>query len=1091
MTIKNSEYQSPNTVGKRQTIPIDVNDPRLRWDKIGQTLARSGAEVLQVNQNATNLLASGLNAAAGVVTLQGQITGSALTYDNVAGSIGLGIFSSGEFAPSPVSNAHAAYLGEDIVLTFDFDTTDTNNKWINQFYIDIYDPSTSKWLSIAQVFDATSLNKTSSSQTITLTFEILASTGIANTTNITNVRIATSDAVLHKSVYVETGAPNPAYASMFDTPNITLSHGTDWYSVKVNNLDAQISKGLFGIIVEENVTTEANVNNIDSSKWVQASQSTLVSPIVIYAPDDAHRWVRVKFISKSGGPSSYSVPQDVTPDTFIKSNTTPPDNVTSASAIFSGDDVVVTFALPSSNAGASLKVTLNAIVNGSASSFYAYFYHNLIQGETSFTIKSADIYAQFGNYYSSYQGTVQSVSLVGVESTSTANIATFTRTSTISSVTPALGTPNINNSDGVFTVVAIQNGYSVSWSNPNTFSYAEIYESKIPWAAYPTDDSAIVYQGNSPAVIQTTDASPRYILIHYYDKYDVSSQFNTITAAGQIGGAKVTPIDSATLSLINNPIKISTDGSIFTGAGDLNTYPQLYLNKDGLFAKDANGNATTYIVNSAINGASTFITTRAKIADWTITDAAIESTLTTGITKYTGLSASNVSYAFWAGSGTSQNTDNTAQFSVTPLGRVNAKNIYITGNGTTQDLINVNNLFKVDNLGAVTASSATISGVLHVKESSTFDGNIFVGNAGIITAGVSQTAGSSVQIAYQGLVAYNGDHSATTKIYSTPAGSTAGGSSSSVSLWSSTALFGTDLAHGWLIQNNKLNSTYISLDSAADTITITSNANNAYGIKLSAKADTDHAIQSGYFAAPDFYVNHDGSMTAQNATIKGVVTAKTGYIGYVSDTSPGWTIDTGQIKAVSGSSSIVLDAPLNRLQSYGNSSLAPGSVVSYSADSVGGPIGQTSGTAQGSSTNTYYSAGYIASDNYLVMSTAKAFQIFGGNQSKGDVPLLSVDPTGSSTNWYNNGVKQAVGKSFAAISTGVIYLDSNDIIIGNGSDTGSGSSGNIYFNGNLNIRNSTDVLGSHGYIRNIYIGTSAPAVGSTGTGFVGDLYVTY
>jgi hypothetical protein len=1063
MVVRNSEYQSPNSVGKRQSIPIDVNDPRLRWDKIGQTLARSGAEVLQIDRGKVNATAFGLNSASAVLDLQAQITGSALSFDNVAGSIGLGIFSSGEYAPSAVQNAHAAYVGEDIVLTFDFDTTSSNNKWMNQYYVDIYDPSTSKWLSIAQVFDGTNLNQTSSAQTITLTFEILASTGIANTTNVTNVRIATSDAVLHKSAYVETGAPNPAYASIFDTPDVSLGHGTDYYTVTINNLAAQIAKGLYGIIVEENVTTEIDITKIDSTKWVQASQSTLVSPITIYAPNDGHRWVRVKFISKSGGPSSYSTPQDVTPDTFIKSNTTPPDNVTSVSATFSGDDVVVTFALPSSNAGASLKVTLNAIVNNNPSSFYGYFYYNIIQGETSFKIKSSDIYAQFGAYYSSYQGTVQSVSLVGVESSSTANIAAFSRTSTISSIIPVYGVPNINNADGVFTVVAIQNGYSVSWSNPNTFSYGEIYESKTPWNAYPTNDSAIVYQGNSPAVIQTFDASPRYILIHYYDKYDVSSQFNTITAAGQIGGVKVTPIDSATLSLINNPIKISTAGSIFTGAGDVNTYPQLYLNKDGLFAKDANGNVTTYIVNSAINGAATFITTRAKIADWTITDAAIESTLTTGITKYTGLSASNADYAFWAGSGTSQNTDNTAQFSVTPLGKVNAKNIYITGNGTNQDLININNgLFKVDNLGAVTASNATISGILHVKESSTFDGNIFVGNAGIITAGTSQTQGSSVQIAYQGLVAYDGNHLATTKIYSTPAGSTATGSSSSISLWSSAALFGTDLANGWLIQNNKLNSTYISLDSSANTLTIVSSGNNAYGVKLSANSTSDHAIASGYFAAPDFFVNHDGAMTAQNATIKGVVTAKTGYIGYVSDTSPGWTIDTGQIKAVSGSSSIILDAPLNRLQSYGNSSLAPGSVVSYSADSTGGPVGQTSGTAQSSPTNTYYSAGYIASDNYMVMSTAKAFQIFGSSQSKGDVPLLSIDPNGSSTNWYNNGAKQTVGKSFAAISTGVIYLDSNDIIIGNGADTGTGSSGNIYFNGNLNIRNSTDVLGSHG-----------------------------
>jgi hypothetical protein len=156
-------------------------------------------------------------------------------------------------------------------------------------------------------------------------------------------------------------------------------------------------------------------------------------------------------------------------------------------------------------------------------------------------------------------------------------------------------------------------------------------------------------------------------------------------------------------------------------------------------------------------------------------------------------------------------------------------------------------------------------------------------------------------------------------------------------------------------------------------------------------------------------------------------------------------------------------------------------------NSTGGPIGSSSAVAASLATTMKYSAGAISSDAYTVLTTGKAFQVFGNNQTTGSVPLISIDPDGSSTKWTNNGNVQVVGLSFAAISTGVIYLDSNDIIIGNKDN------GHTYFNGTLDIRNSTDISGSHQYIRNIWISAAGaePAIGSSSTGFVGDLWVTY
>ena len=117
-------------------------------------------------------------------------------------------------------------------------------------------------------------------------------------------------------------------------------------------------------------------------------------------------------------------------------------------------------------------------------------------------------------------------------------------------------------------------------------------------------------------------------------------------------------------------------GTVMVSSGSAS---RIQIAPSAISAYDAGGNLTTQIVSNATNGANTFITSNAKIADWTISASKIESTLVAGITKYTGLSASNTSYAFWAGATTAGNTDNTAPFSVTPAGSVLAKNIQIVG----------------------------------------------------------------------------------------------------------------------------------------------------------------------------------------------------------------------------------------------------------------------------------------------------------------------------------------------------------------------------------------------------------------------------
>ncbi len=57
-----SEYKSPFSVGKRQTMFIDANDPRIRGYKAGISAARAGAEIVVVNSDGGSLIGSSYNA---------------------------------------------------------------------------------------------------------------------------------------------------------------------------------------------------------------------------------------------------------------------------------------------------------------------------------------------------------------------------------------------------------------------------------------------------------------------------------------------------------------------------------------------------------------------------------------------------------------------------------------------------------------------------------------------------------------------------------------------------------------------------------------------------------------------------------------------------------------------------------------------------------------------------------------------------------------------------------------------------------------------------------------------------------------------
>ena len=910
-----SKYKSGKSVAKNQTVPIGVDDPRLAWNKVGQTKARQGAEIDIIGLDGKSLIQGG-------VPLTGTSSGTDKQVKPKATTPGVPKQGTPPLAVTDLVGAWGT--DSDILITFDFDTSNEANAYIDRFLVKVYDSLSEEWYNLKAGYGylaKTFLNYNSSSQELTLSAKDLSSILNINTliSNISKVAVATAD-ILNIGEYVE--ADMPGFVSSLPQPVFTLTAGIDYYLVTLDpeNIALAVANGFYGVIVEEKVTTEMVKANVGLTEgWVQAAPISSGTTVVVYTPYGLHRWVRLKYVSEYGEPSVYSDILDITPLPFMPGNTTPPTQFTAASIAWSGNDISVSFTQPSTNSGTTVKVKLVPYVNGvESTSLYAHFYHVIVPPETSFKIQSLDLYGQFGTYYSKFKGYITSVSAQGIETTGTIiSAGPVERANPLANIYPTLGTPNVNTPSGIFRVTPMVNGYIVDYDMPAGATRLEVYEKSTAWTVIPTNDDNVVYSGLSPANIPTPDNDPRYVIVRYYDQYDNYSHYS-MEVSGQTSGVQVTPVDIGLDSLIEFPIKISTDGSIFSGAGDHTVYPQVFFNRDGLFAYDAGGDWTTQIVNDATLDQPTFYTKRAVIGNWTISPNGLENTLYASGSNndYTGMSA-NQTYAFWAGAESSLNSDGLAKFSVKPTGEVVASKITINGDGTGGDLIRANGSnFIVTQAGALTAQSAIIKGTIEVDGQSYFDANVNVRNGYLIAGTGGPGVGPNVQIGSMGLQALNASSQPTTKIYTTPKSITVTDALtglpdpiSGITLWSNKALFGSDEESGFVISDGVIKANYISIDSGNQAIVIRSKTSNSTaGIVLQSSIDSDYAIAIGNIPNPEdavFSVTTDGTLLANEATIKGTVNATGGFFG--TEGSTRWEIDSTGITA-SGSARIDLSS---------------------------------------------------------------------------------------------------------------------------------------------------------------------------------------
>lgn len=1009
-----SQYRSGKSVGKNQTVPISAEDPRVAWDKIGQTKARQGAEIDIVGLDGKSLIigGAGLSNPSNSKSAANNGNGKGFTppviippMDNQPPKTYPG--GSGPFViiPSNPSNVTASWSGEDLIVNFNWSYTDSTNGTVTQFILEV----TADGITRRTPLNSFAPNKTGSSQTITFTKSLNRITFGLFRTKITSICVLVADPLNNISQTICAGTI-PTYVLDLPVPVITTTAISNGYSVAYTT-PTQSSYDAIDIweIEDPGTTAPAIVYGVDGITPTNYKRSYFsnLNPANVISENYNKRWVLARFSSSGGTFTAFCVAQAVTPTSPVSVDLTPPNEVTNITTEWSGDNIIVNYKLPAQEAGSRVQIELTA--SNSLVGFFYRFPDGSGRDQTT-TITKKDLFDQFGEHYSSFTGILRSIDASDNRS-SGVSFNVDTRPNPMLNITPT------------FTLTPLTNGYSVFASNYSTtvgVSYMEVYAKHTPWVGDPLNDDYVVYAGANPAVVIDTDYTTVYVKIRYYDDFGNTSLYSIEDTVVPLGPGEITSFET--------PITFGVNGVIYAG-GDYASGHRTVFKTSGIFAYDSSSTSpttglTTQIISEASSGTPTFITTRAQIADWNITDTKIENDLSGTPTKYTGLSATGP-YSFWAGSDVSGG-DLSSKFTVTPTGEVTAREITIIGNGGTGPLISAGGLFTVNNDGSFTATSANIAGEI-TASSGSFTGNVSIGSAGSLYAlGTGGTVSSGIRTIFNkdGVAAYNSS-GGYAQMLTTPL---ADGS-----------VFATTAANigGWEVDSSKIKKTSISgkgniiLDSTNGYIAVSNSniASSLAGINSPSNVLTDTVFWAGSTNPNDtgnpFRVTLGGTLYSTSAEITGTISS-IGALGRMTmDGTHGYmSLQTGS----SGPSAYIVPRN-NNLYITSPSSTAPWSTGKEIASSgpVNGPYFSAGSSFKDYWNNTVQGVGIYTGDwDYFTTGASKPFitttttgiqlsvspelglLLDGGTSATGD-KLNPAIPTGSASMLFYTAKRTTLG----------------------------------------------------------------------------------
>jgi hypothetical protein len=317
-----SSYKSPKSVAKNQTVPISVDDPRVAWNKIGQTRARTGAEIEIIDFDGIPLINGGKSLTASVSpagldnTLVQQTRTVTGTNNNPARQVDADLI-----IPTAVTDISAVWSdsgsGENLIVTFNWDYSNPDNYDVSEFLLEI---TTSNGLVRQTPYGSFPVNRTQTGQTVTLTRSLNQSTLGVFRTNITKVCVYALDAFYNKADSV-CDTSIPAWILDLPIPVITVTAARSGYNVAYTIPTESIFDAID--IVEYESTASAEPTGVTYSRVYFNS----ISPANIITLNTNSRWVKARFSSDAEVYTDFCAAQKVKPTDPVTVDTEGPANV--------------------------------------------------------------------------------------------------------------------------------------------------------------------------------------------------------------------------------------------------------------------------------------------------------------------------------------------------------------------------------------------------------------------------------------------------------------------------------------------------------------------------------------------------------------------------------------------------------------------------------------------------------------------------------------------------------------------------------------------------------------------------------------------
>ena len=316
-----SKYTSGKSVGKNQTVPIDVDDPRLKPGKIGQTKARMGAEIDVVGLDGKSLIMGGrgLNNSTGSVQTPNIPNPAEIviprggnkppkTYPGGSGPIII--------VPTDPTNVTVEWINNDLVIGFDWDYTNDVNDSISQFIVQLTSGGVTK-RSQSNIFLP---NTSQTRQTITVTKSIITSMFNVFKTGFSAVCVLTGDPLNNISNTI-CAISIPEYVLSLPVPVITVSEIASGYSVAYTTPTEDVYDAID--IVEYESTSATEPTGVTYTRTYLGT----INPANIISSGTNKRWVKARFSSDAGIYTAFSAAQVVTPTSPVVADNDGPPNV--------------------------------------------------------------------------------------------------------------------------------------------------------------------------------------------------------------------------------------------------------------------------------------------------------------------------------------------------------------------------------------------------------------------------------------------------------------------------------------------------------------------------------------------------------------------------------------------------------------------------------------------------------------------------------------------------------------------------------------------------------------------------------------------